>query len=88
LIEDGLALDDGAVYAVTMQQSTDGTDWYMESFGLTVSFSLFGDLLGIAKQVNAKKEIENMEEQLDLNDEEEAEVDADVEGVDAFYNSF
>ena len=29
-----------------MSQSLSGTDWYMESFGLTVSFSLYGDLLG------------------------------------------
>jgi len=25
------------------------TDWYMEAFGLMVSFSLYGDLLGISK---------------------------------------
>jgi len=24
-------------------------DWYMESLGMTVSFSLFGDLMGISK---------------------------------------
>jgi len=46
-------MDDGAVYLVSMEQQLSGTDWYMESFGLTVSFSLFGDLLGIAKEVDA-----------------------------------
>jgi hypothetical protein len=25
------------------------TDWYNEAFGLTVSFSLYGDLLGISQ---------------------------------------
>jgi len=53
MIEDGLAMDDGAIYLVSMKQELSGTDWYMESFGLTVSFSLFGDLLGIAADVNA-----------------------------------
>jgi hypothetical protein len=53
MIEDGLAMDDGAIYLVSMEQKLSGTDWYMESFGLTVSFSLFGDLLGIAADVNA-----------------------------------
>lgn len=53
LIEDGLAMDDGAINNVSMEQKLTGTDWYMESFGLTVSFSLFGDLLGIAKDVDA-----------------------------------
>lgn len=32
-----------------MMQKLSGTDWYMESFGLTVSFSLYGDLLGISE---------------------------------------
>ena len=32
-----------------MQQQLSGTDWYMESFSLTVSFSLYGDLLGISE---------------------------------------
>lgn len=32
-----------------MAQSLSGTDWYMEAFGLTVSFSLYGDLLGISE---------------------------------------
>lgn len=32
-----------------MSQQLTGTDWYMESFSLTVSFSLYGDLLGISE---------------------------------------
>jgi len=39
-------LDTGYATPVSMVQSLSGTDWYMESFGLTVSFSLYGDLLG------------------------------------------
>ena len=54
-----------------MEQKLDGTDWYMESFGLTVSFSLFGDLLGIAKNVNAAEVISDIEESLELDNEDD-----------------
>lgn len=49
LIEDGMELKAGNTVKASMIQSLTGTDWYMESFGLTVSFSLYGDLLGISK---------------------------------------
>ena len=48
-IENGTSLDDGMVTPVSMPQQLSGNDWYMESFGLTVSFSLYGDLLGISE---------------------------------------
>jgi len=46
--DDGTNLDAGYATNVSMAQSISGTDWYMEAFGLTVSFSLYGDLLGIS----------------------------------------
>ena len=48
-----------------MDQRLDSNDWYMENFGMTVSFSLFGDLMGISKW--AKEE----EAQSHGNEEEE-----------------
>lgn len=56
LIDDGTNMDAGNVTVVSMAQMLTGTDWYMESFGLTVSFSLYGDLLGISEW--AKKDQE------------------------------
>lgn len=83
MIEDGLAMNDGAVYGVSMEQRLSGTDWYMESFGLTVSFSLFGDLLGIAKNVDAKEVTDSLEEAISTEPAEE-EIEEDDEFVDAF----
>lgn len=48
LVDDGTNLDTGFSSNVSMAQELSGTDWYMEAFGLTVSFSLYGDLLGIS----------------------------------------
>merc|ERR1712051_1121934 len=56
LIDDGLKLKDGNTKAVSMSQTLTGTDWYMESFGLTVSFSLYGDLLGISEWATKDQE--------------------------------
>lgn len=49
LTDDGTNLDSTYGANVSMSQEISGTDWYMESFGLTVSFSLYGDLLGISE---------------------------------------
>jgi len=48
-ISDGYSMDSGAATKVSMQQKLTATDWYMEAFGLTVSYSLYGDLLGISQ---------------------------------------
>jgi hypothetical protein len=48
-IDDGTSLTSGTTTLVTMDQRMTSTDWYMENFGLTVSYSLFGDLMGISK---------------------------------------
>jgi len=39
-----------------MAQALSGTDWYMESFGLTVSYSLYGDLLGTSTWARREQE--------------------------------
>ena len=44
-MDDGANLDSGYATDVSMPQQLSGTDWYMESLGLTVSFSLYADLL-------------------------------------------
>lgn len=87
LIEGGLDMDAGAVNTVSMIQALSGTDWYMESFGLTVSFSLYGDLIGIGKNVDANAVVAGAEEAIgieeeviDENDDEMNELD----GVDEF----
>lgn len=49
LIVDGTNMDTGNTTKVSIAQQLVGTDWYMESFSLTVSFSLYGDLLGISE---------------------------------------
>jgi len=49
LVDNGTDLDTGYTQDVSMVQAMSGTDWYMESFGLTVSFSLYGDLLGVSE---------------------------------------
>jgi len=49
LVDDGTNLNTGYSSNVSMAQELSGTDWYMEAFGLTASFSLYGDLLGISK---------------------------------------
>lgn len=41
---------------VSMAQALSGTDWYMESFGLTVSYSLYGDLLGTSTWARREQE--------------------------------
>jgi hypothetical protein len=83
MIEDGLAMDDGAIYLVSMEQQLSGTDWYMESFGLTVSFSLFGDLLGITKNVDAKEITDSLEEAISTEPAVE-DIEEDGELIDAF----
>jgi hypothetical protein len=54
--DDGTNLDVGQMSNVSMAQALSGTDWYMESFGLTVSYSLYGDLLGISKWAKREQE--------------------------------
>jgi len=46
LIDNGLSLQTGYSTNVSMLQELSGTDWYMETFGLSCSFALYGDLLG------------------------------------------
>lgn len=48
-ITDGYDMDVGDTTLVSMSQRLTATDWYNEAFGLTVSFSLYGDLLGISQ---------------------------------------
>jgi len=38
---------------VTLQQKLSANDYYMEALSLAVSFSLYGDLLGITKWADA-----------------------------------
>lgn len=93
LIDNGTDLDTGYATSVSMAQSLSGTDWYMESFGLTVSFSLYGDLLGTSEwawreqakcvgngicQTSVQKKSEAEQAQLDAAKAAEAQVKADL----------
>lgn len=55
-VDDGKNLFYGAYKQVSMEQKMTSNDWYMESLGLTVSFSLFGDLMGISKWARPRHE--------------------------------
>lgn len=55
----------------------------MESFGLTVSFSLYGDLLGITGNIETVAEDESEEDE-EFEEVEEPEVDEDFADLDSF----
>lgn len=86
-IESGLDLDEGAENPVSIMQSLSGTDWYMESFGLTVSFSLYGDLIGIAKSTDKDAAIESAEDAIDMEFNEEDDQD-DMNTIEDEVNEF
>jgi len=48
LVDNGTDMNTGYTSDVSMAQELSRNDWNMETFGLTVSFSLYGDLSGIS----------------------------------------